>query len=188
MNWAKYHHRIIRTTVLTLISILAILASPLTEAACRADADAMYSVFKSYRQHLNNATHLDELKPYFSNAFNQYFSGRLAKLKSPSARGRFLARYWDNLNTARDIVIVFDYRGHCVDDTPALELVAVLDTPSNAETNTDTSNIAVQLWRITLYFVHEQNGWKINSFEYRKDGGSRQYVASDIIDNFVHIR
>lgn len=175
---------------MTLVLILTILASPLVQGACRADAHAMYNVFKNYRQHLNSATQIDELTPYFSSAFNHYFSGRLKKLKNPSAHGRFLARYWDNLNTARDIIIVFDYRAHCVDNSPVLELVAVLDTSANAENNTETgaSNTAVQLWRITLYFVHEQNHWKINSFEYQKEGGSRQYVASDIIDNFVRIR
>ncbi|MGD8570431.1 MAG: hypothetical protein PVJ39_20245 [Gammaproteobacteria bacterium] len=173
---------------MTLVLAPMILASPFTVAACRTDAEAMYSAFKSYRQHLNTATHIDELKPYFSTVFNQYYMGRLKKLKSPSASGRFLARYWDNLNTAMDIVIVFDFRAHCVNNSPALELIAVLDTPSTSNNRTNAPNGTVQLWRITLYFVYEQNGWKIDSFEYQKDGGSRQYVASDIIDNFVRIR
>ena len=199
MTCICYKRLFIKTVCLTAF----ILTGQGAYGACTTDRDAMYKVFKSYRQHLNTVKHIDELKPYFSISFNEYYLAKLAKLQNKPGYDRFFTQYWDNLNTARDIVIVFDYTARCVGNSPALELIAVLDTTSNDRDirngtdstlvnstveNSTVENSTVELWRVRVYFEYEQSGWKIDSFEYRKNGAARQYLATDIIDNFVLIR
>lgn len=173
-------------------AMLVLFARP-SMAECLSDANAMYDAFKMYRQQLNTAKHIDELKPYFSDNFNQYYGRHLENRHRQPGYNRFLTQYWDNLNTARDIVIVFDFWARCINNTPALHLVAVLDNTAVNKADNGAANGDVKLWQVTVYFMYEHNNWKIDSFEYRKlqrrtSKSSRQYTAPDIIDNFVNIR
>lgn len=158
--------------------------------ACGASQDSLYSVFKSYRQILNTDHQIDDLKLYFSTNFNEYYQTKLLATQTDSTYKRFLTQYWDNLNTARDIVIVFDEHELCRKNTARLELVTTLDTGTRdpASSNGADDGANVQLWRVRIYFVREAGHWKIDSFEYRKIHAAGKYLASDIIDNFVLIR
>ncbi|MGD8886077.1 MAG: hypothetical protein PVF34_10665, partial [Gammaproteobacteria bacterium] len=86
-----------------------------------------------------------------------------------------------------------DFWARCINNTPALHLVAVLDNTAVNKADNGAANGDVKLWQVTVYFMYEHNNWKIDSFEYRKlqrrtSKSSRQYTAPDIIDNFVNIR
>ncbi len=93
-----------------------------------------------------------------------------------------MARYWDNLNTARDIVIVFDYSLTCNKQISKLSLISVLNS------NSITEGQEVELWKVTIRYLYEHNQWKIDSFEYRKLKQGQKYLATDIKNNFVLIR
>ena len=81
----------------------------LSNAQCDIEADKLYENFKNYRETINSASRLEDLTGYFSKSFNQYFSNKLATARGKNSKQRYLTQYWDNLNTAGDIVIVFDY-------------------------------------------------------------------------------
>ena len=123
--------------------------------------DNLYEVFKQYREQVNLAKHLDELTPYFSTDFNHYYT---AKLASAQSKTRYLTHYWDNLNTAKDILIVYRYSLRCShkDEQATLILLAILDEPLAPRQQRG------DLWEVKVHYVKEGQAWLINSFEYSK--------------------
>jgi hypothetical protein len=155
-------------------------------AQCELDATHLYGVFKQYREHLDRADHWQQLTPYFSNAFNQYYTTKLA---SADAKSRYLAHYWDNLNTAKDIVIIYTYTAQCRNEgqQATLKLLAVLDRPFS-EPSLATQPALVDLWNVRVYYVKEGGRWLIDSFEYDKSQSQQTFKESQIVDNFAVIR
>ncbi|MCI0504555.1 MAG: hypothetical protein L0Z73_00450 [Gammaproteobacteria bacterium] len=155
---------------------------PAVNAACAAEREKIYRLFIDYREQINTASRLEDLIPYFSDNFNGYFSNKLESARSESAKSRYLAQYWDNLNTARDIVIVFDYSLKCINDNARLTLVSVLSS------NGVNEGQEVELWTVTINYLAENQQWKIDSFEYKKLGPDQKYLATGIKNNFLKIR
>jgi hypothetical protein len=149
-------------------------------ASCDIDADSLYEQFKTYRRHINNANSLSELAPYFSTSFNQYYRNKLQSTTDQSASRRYLTQYWDNLNTAKDVVVVYDYSMRCRDSTAILELVAVLSPEKY-----DTGN-KVDLWGIKIHYINENKNWVINSFEFEilNNGNNGTEIVNGTTDNF----
>ncbi len=155
-------------------------------AECELDGLSLYTVFKQYREQVNTATRLEQLTPYFSTVFNNYYTGKLA---SSSNKTRHLTHYWDNLNTAQDIVIVYEYTVHCINknkDQATLTLLAILDQPLSLQQS--PSQQQVDLWAVKIYYVKEEQHWLIDSFEYNKSRSDKTFKEHQIIDNFAVIR
>ena len=160
------------------------------KADCEIDAVSLYASFKKYREQVNTATTLEHLTPYFSTAFNQYYTTKLENPESSDSKTRYLTQYWDNLNTAKDIVIVYDYSLGCAlggnknvnAGITTLQLLAVLDQPAVA------GQRKVDLWTVKIHYVNEGQRWLIDSMEYGKSRSKRNYDESQIIDNFVMVR
>ena len=171
----------LKTIIPALLSVT--LAAPLASYAdCHEEADAFYQRFKAYRQHINTASHIADLTPYFSNTFIQYFEVKLLAADSDDEKRRYLTQFWDNLNTAKDIVIIFDYSVQCFNKKTNLDLIAVLDTNQGKDHQT------IKLWKVGVSYVLEQDTWKINAFEYQEYNKPEKYIATDIKDNFTRIR
>ncbi|WP_455210176.1 hypothetical protein [Kaarinaea lacus] len=154
----------------------------LVHAQCELDDAGLYADFKRYREHVNVATHIDHLTPYFSTAFNDYY---LSKLASTDSKIRYLTHYWDNLNTAKDIVIVYDYAVQCANngEKATLALLVILDQPFEPQ------QLRVDLWDVKVHYVKEgETTWLIDSFEYAKSHTEKTFEESQIVDNFVVIR
>ena len=157
----------------------------LAHGDCQFDAAGLYGSFKKYREQINSAVKLEQLTPYFSTAFNRYYTSKLENPELLDSKTRYLTQYWDNLNTAKDIVIVYDYSVSC--DTPGesaavLTLLVVLDQPDAA------AQSIVDLWNVKIHYVNEDAHWLINSMEYTKSRSRRSYHESQIVDNFVVVR
>ena len=150
------------------------------EAQCDVEAAQLYEAFKLYRERINTATQLEQLTPYFSSAFNQYYADKLSLDRETR---RYLTHYWDNLNTAKDIVIVYDYSAKCEQaDRAALRLLVILNEPGLSETPPESR---LDLWHVTVYFQREEEYWLIDSFEYRKSRSNKSFSENHIIDNFA---
>lgn len=171
-------HRIIKFGLFFLASTISCLAN----AKCEINTDNLYEQFKIYREHINTATRLEDLTNYFSQNFNQYFSDKLANARGETSKQRYLTQYWDNLNTAKDIVIVFDYSAKCDKKNATLILVSILDTNQSGEGQ------EVELWNVLIDYTKDNHEWKIDSFEYKKLGHRKDYLATEIKNNFVLIR
>lgn len=165
-----------------IVSLVIISCPSAVYAACAAEREKIYPLFIDYREKINTATRVEELTPYFSGNFNGYFSTKLESARSETARSRYLAQYWDNLNTAKDIVIVFDYSLKCTNDNARLTLVSVLSSNGAQEGQ------EVELWAVTINYLAENQQWKIDSFEYKKLGPDQKYLATSIKNNFLIIR
>ncbi|KPJ95013.1 MAG: hypothetical protein AMJ53_03890 [Gammaproteobacteria bacterium SG8_11] len=151
-------------------------------ALAQCDANSVYAAFKQYREQVNSATHLEQLSPYFSTTFNQYYTAKLASEKGST---RYLTHYWDNLNTAQDIVIVYDYAVRCSgkeNNQATLTLLAILNQPST------TPQPQVDLWMVKIHYVKEDQQWLIESFEYDKSRSNEVFEENQIVDNFAVIR
>lgn len=161
----------------------AVLMLPLLgRAECETDRVSLYAVFKQYREQVNTATRLEHLTPYFSTTFNNYYTD---KLETASSKTRHLTHYWDNLNTAQDIVIVYDYAAQCLNsgkDKATLRILAILDQPM------EPSQPRVDLWEVKVHYVKEGEHWLIDSFEYDKHPSDKTFEESQIVDNFAVIR
>lgn len=131
---------------------------------------------------INTASRLEDLTGYFSNNFNQYFGNKLASAGDKVSKQRYLTQYWDNLNTAKDIVIVFDYSVQCNKNDAILALVSILSS-ANA-----TEGQEIELWNVKINYLNDNLEWKIDSFEYEKLGPRQNYLATEIKNNFVLIR
>jgi len=166
-----------------VILLVIITVSPAARAECNVDSNTLYKSFKRYREQINNATQLEELTRYFSENFKQYFTNKLASADNDDARRTYLTQYWNNLNTVRDVVIVFDYTAHCEHNDAVLKLISVL-----SPLTTSKSGRKVDLWSVTVHYINEHNQWKIDSFEYVRLNGRKKYQEADIKDNFVKIR
>jgi len=163
------------------VSIIA-LGLPLPGSAdCSINAEDLYAQFKSYRQQINTASRIEELTPYFSREFLQYYDLRLAGADNELEKRRNLTQFWDNLNTGRDIIIIFDYSVQCVHTKAILSLVAALESNQHRESTT------VQLWHVRISYMMDDSLWKINAFEYETLNNGKSYLATDIKDNFVMI-
>jgi len=162
---------------------LMTLAIPLPGFAdCAADPEKLYQSFVDYREQINTADRIENLSKYFSDNFNQYFQKKVDNARNRVSKGRHMARYWDNLNTAKDIVIIFDYSLTCDQDNSKLALISVLNSNASIEGQ------EVELWKVTIRYLLEHNQWKIDSFEYTKLDQGQKYLATDIKNNFVMIR
>jgi hypothetical protein len=150
------------------------------QADCHVDANALYKSFKSYRQQINTATKLEDLTHFFSANFNHYFTNKLESADTDEIYNTYLTQYWGNLNTAKDVVIVINYSVHCQNSDARLVLVSILS-------GTATKGSKVDLWNVTINYIHENNDWKIDSFEYEKLNARHKYSETDIKDNFVKI-
>jgi|GEM_PF-1692520 len=161
----------------------ALLLLPLlAHARCEEiENESLYAVFKQYREQVNVAKHLDELTPYFSTDFNNYYT---VKLASAESKTRYLTHYWDNLNTAKDVLIVYRYTVECTPngEQATLGLLAILDEPLSPQQQ------RVDLWEVKVHYVKEGQAWLINSFEYAKSQSKETFEESQIVDNFVVIR
>lgn len=159
-------------------------------ADCEIDAANLYASFKKYREQLNSASRLTQLMPYFSTAFNRYYSDKLENSESEDNKAHYLTQYWNNLNTAKDIVIVYEYSVDCerakdknkTAGAAVLSLLVILDQPGVAALST------VDLWYVNVYYVNEAGLWLINSIEYTKSPSPRIYHEKQIIDNFAVVR
>jgi hypothetical protein len=167
---------------LTLIFLITIIVSSVAQADCQVDATTLYKSFKHYRQQINTATKMEELTHFFSANFNRYFTNKLESADSDDVYQTYLTQYWDNLNTAKDIVIVFDYSAHCHNSAAHLVLVSILSSEPA------TIGSKVELWSVTINYINESNEWKIDSFDYGKLHAGRKYTTTDIKDNFIKIR
>jgi hypothetical protein len=129
---------------------------------------------------------LQHLTPYFSDAFNQYYS---AKLVPGDSHDRYLTHYWDNLNTAKDIVIIYQYTVQCSNqsDNATLNLLAILEQPFSEQGSTSQSAL-VDLWEVKVHYVKQGQRWLIESFEYLKSPSEQTFTESQIVDNFAVIR
>ena len=165
-----------------LVFLITVIVYPVAQADCHVDANALYKSFKRYREQINTATKLEDLTQFFSANFNQYFTNKLESADSDDVYHTYLTQYWDNLNTAKDIVIVFDYSAHCHNREARLALASILSS------ETATKGLKVNLWSVTVNYISEDNQWKIDSFEYEKLHAGQKYSATDIKDNFVKIR
>lgn len=164
------------------LSLATMLAPSFSHADCEASPATIYQLFVNYREQINVASRLEDLQEYFSDNFNRYFLNKLNAASNETSKGQYMARYWDNLNTARDIVIVFDYSLTCRNDFANLALIAALSS------NSATIGQEVELWKITIRYLNEKQDWKIDSFAYEKLRHGKQYLATDIKNNFVLIR
>jgi hypothetical protein len=171
-------NQIAKTILISLASSMPCLSN----AQCDMNADNLYEKFKNYRETINTASKLEDLTGYFSQNFNQYFSGKLTTARGNHSKQRYLTQYWDNLNTAGDIVIVFDYSMKCITrNIVSLALVSILS-------QTDTSEgQEVELWSVKINYSREHLDWKIDSFEYETLGPGKNYLATEIKNNFVRI-
>lgn len=171
--------------ILLLLTPLFGHAAPV-QARCPVNAADLYAEFKQYREHLNSASRLKQLTPYFSNAFNQYYS---AKLMPGATQGRYLTHYWDNLNTAKDIVIIYQYTVQCANhgDNATLTLLAILEQPFSEQGSTTQTGL-VDLWEVSVHYVKQGRRWLIDSFEYIKSPSEQTFTESQIVDNFAVIR
>ncbi|WP_455200129.1 hypothetical protein [Kaarinaea lacus] len=170
-------HRIIKPGLIFLAGIISCPA----DAKCEINADNLYEQFKNYREHINTATRLEDLTNYFSQNFNLYYSDKLANARGEASKQRYLTQYWDNLNTLKDIVIVFDYSAKCDKGIATLALVSILDT------NQSDEGQEVELWNVLIDYTQDNHAWKIDSFEYKKLGSRKDYLATEIKSNFVRI-
>ena len=154
----------------------------LASAKCDIETNNLYELFKNYREQINTATKLEDLNVYFSQNFNQYYSDKLTHARGELSKQRYLNQYWDNLNTTKDVVIVLDYSVRCDKGNAALELVSILniDQPNEGQ--------EVELWNVIINYVKDKLDWKIDSFEYKKLDSRKNYLATEIKDNFVLIR
>jgi hypothetical protein len=170
-------NQIAKTILISLASSMPCLSN----AQCDMNADNLYEKFKNYRETINTASKLEDLTGYFSQNFNQYFSGKLTTARGNHSKQRYLTQYWDNLNTG-DIVIVFDYSMKCITrNIVSLALVSILS-------QTDTSEgQEVELWSVKINYSREHLDWKIDSFEYETLGPGKNYLATEIKNNFVRI-
>jgi hypothetical protein len=180
------HYLAVPLLLLVLLLFGAFAPVQVARAQCELDATQLYRVFKQYREHLNRADHWQQLTPYFSNAFNQYYT---SKLGSADAKSRYLAHYWDNMNTAQDIVIIYAYTAQCRSQAQqaTLTLLVVLDRPFS-EPSLLTQPALVDLWNVKVYYVKEDGRWLIDSFEYNKSRSQQTFKESQIVDNFAVIR
>jgi len=153
----------------------------LGNAQCEIKTDNLYEQFKNYRENINTASRLEDLTGYFSNNFNQHFTNKLASASGKTGKQRYLTQYWDNLNTAKDIVIVFDYSVQCIKNNANLALVSILSSANASEGR------EVELWNVKINYTSENIDWKIDSFEYEKLGPRKDYLATEIKNNFVRI-
>lgn len=154
--------------------------TPFVFANCQSEPDALYTAFKKYRNQINSATQLNDLTPYFSSRFKQYYTEKLANPENKSKRTRFLTHYWDNLNTAKDIIIVYEYVARCKQQRATLKLLTVLEQPRQSAAQVD-------LWNVTIYYVKEGASWLIDSIEYEKSNSLRTFEEQQIVDNFAVI-
>ena len=99
-------------------------------------------------------------------------------------RQRYLAQYWDNLNAARDVVIVFDYSLQCDGQRATLNLISILD---NTQARVGQQ---IRLWQVAIKYVQARQEWKIDSITYEElnHSNSKSYQANEIINNFLNIR
>lgn len=155
--------------------------TPLLLANCQIDAHMLYETFKSYRAQVNTATRLEDLTSYFSGGFKQYYTEKLANPENRNKQTRFLTHYWDNLNTAKDIIIVYEYSAQCQQQNATLELLVILDQPGQ-------STRQVDLWKVKIHYTNEKSSWLIDSIEYEKSDSQRTFEEQQIIDNFAVIR
>ena len=171
---------------LTRLICWALLLFPLfTYAQCQTQAQSLYGAFKTYRERINSATALEHLTGYFSANFNSYYTGKLANAENADSKSRYLTQYWDNLNTAKDIVIVYDYALTCKtrdQDRAILTLLAILDQPYAVV------QPRAELWAVKIHYVNEGQQWLIDSFEYEQSRIERAFEEQQIVDNFVVIR
>jgi hypothetical protein len=164
------------------LAIIITFAPSAGYTACTTDSENIYQLFVEYREQVNSATRLEDLNHYFSDNFNNYYLKKLDAATTETDKGRLMARYWDNLNTARDIIIVFDYSLNCDKQLADLKLISVLSS------KTAVVGQEVELWKVTVRYRNENDQWKIDSFEYDKLGRGQEYLATDIKNNFVLIR
>lgn len=166
-----------------VILLAMITVSPAAWAKCHVDNNTLYKSFKHYREQINSATKLEDLTLYFSENFKRYFTDKLESADNDDARRAYLTQYWNNLNTVKDVVIIYDYTAHCSRNKAHLKLISVL-----SPLTTGKSSRKVDLWSVTVHYINEHNKWKIDSFEYVKLNSRKKYPEADIKDNFVKIR
>jgi len=173
-----------KNPALSVLFSLVLIAFPSHSFAdCAVERETIYRQFIDYREQINTASRLEDLTGYFSENFKQYFTAKLGSAAGETNKNRYLAQYWDNLNTAKDIVIVFDYSLRCDknNNKASLSLVAVLSS------NGVTEGQEVELWNVTVNYLNENQQWKIDSFKYKRLGPNQKYLATGIKNNFVLI-
>lgn len=147
-------------------------------AACQIDSQKFYAFFKQYRLEINSAENLSQLSRFFTTNFNQYYEEKIAAAKNESFRQRYFSQYWDNLNTAKDVVIVYDYSAACDQNSSTLNLISALNE------NQNYPSVNIDLWSIAVHYNFENNHWRIDSFEYNKLPSSKNFLNKAIVDNF----
>ncbi|WP_455208023.1 hypothetical protein [Kaarinaea lacus] len=167
---------------MALSLLLVCCCSSVAFAQCAVDSDKLYKLFTDYREQINTASKPEDLSAYFSENFNAYFTNKMNTARNETTRGHYLTQYWDNLNTAKDIVIVFDYTLTCDNNSANLALVSILSS------NGTTEGREVELWNVAIKYLREDRQWKIDSFAYERLGSNQRYLATDIKNNFVLIR
>lgn len=171
-------------TLFVFSSVLAAwLFTTSASAACNTDANHVYEKFKEYRKSLDKTRRVEQLSPFFTQGFKQYYQIKINKTRG-SSKKRFLNQYWDNLNTGRDIIIVYNYLVRCTQNQALLVLDAVLD--KNSTGSLDASK--VDLWNVTIEYQWEQEQWLIQDFAYKKSPQPHKLDSTKIKDNFFRLR
>ncbi len=171
-----------KNALILFLSLNFYVTATLAGTKCGTDADTLYAKFKEYREQLNQSSNIEPLSKFYSGNFNLYFTDKMNSAKSEIIRQQYLNQYWDNLNTANDIVIVFDYSTQCTDNQVSLLLVTILDNTNVVEGQ------EIELWNVAVNYVKDKDGWKIDSITYEKRANSQKYLASEIKSNFLKIR
>lgn len=153
------------TVLVALATLCGAAASHAGEKKCQQqEINAnFYQQFIRYRQAVNSANAPQDLAKYFSPTFNRYFEKKLEKASTDEEKSRALGQYWDNLNSAADVVSVYRQQLECHRDHPVLVLLGSLksDLPKIGE--------IIPLWRIHIEYSRQPNGdWRIENIEFNK--------------------
>lgn len=144
----------------SILCCVTALAPIKANAAC--SAVDLYPEFSRYRLAINQAKRPEDLQPFFSQAFKDYYSGKQQRALHQPSKARALTEYWDNLNRGAEIVSVYQQRSRCKQQTMRLELIAHL------QGEPQKIGQKITLWRVDIEYVEQNGAWLINNFEFNK--------------------
>ena len=173
---------LLATTLMLLVySVQSLAGAPPNDRRCAGNADRLhlYQRFVDYRKAINRARVPDDLAIFFSPQFINYYQRQWRQAQSDDAKNRALNQYWDNLNSAADIVSVYNRRVNCKKDNAILSLIASLrsDLPEIGGT--------IGMWRIQIEYTYGPDRWLIDNFEFNKLKTAPKQLR--LLDNFVVI-
>jgi len=138
-----------------------------------------YHHFVAYRQAINKARAPADLAKYFTPAFNAYFQQQLAQASNDKEKNRALLQYWDNLNSAADVISVYRYNWSCRHNRNLLVVLGSLksDLPDIGGT--------IAVWRIRVEYKQSGDNWLIDNIEFNKSNKTPKHLR--LLNNFTVI-